>query len=592
MKDTIPRDSQQNWDKDSSSSFPWAIDTEKKLVLIQEDNSRLRQENQELQTQIQELVEQIVNIEREIDIFSKHECSIEISTDGIVMSVNDFMLELSWFTRGELIWKNMRIMNSWVHSEEFWKNFWTTILSGRVWAWDICNRKKDGTFFWLWTLIIPKISATWEIISFKATRQDISESYFLRQKFDELDNVKNDHLTWLPNFQSCIEHHSEPKKASIVILHINNIPDINAIYGKTVGNKVLKDISILLNNYAESNKKLGISIYKFEWSDFAVVYDAQITEDYIKKQFETIKNLSLSHESSMIHLSFSLWVALDESDINTLIKIWYLALKNSRYKTNQITFTQGDTLLKEFAERLKIRNQINRAFKENLFAISKQEIRSTWTTEVQKRYECFVRLYISKEKKEFLLPGKFLPIIQEEWLNTRLTLVVVKKVCEHMSRTPWFYSINLTADDLYSIEHLNEIHSIIREYLINPRRITFEILEEVENIESEIILRNINILKWYGYKIAIDDFWSGFSNFSRLLDLRLDDIKIDMKYIRWIDTNPQHKSLIRAITMFAHDNEIKIVAEGVETETEAIELRALWVDYLQWFLYSRPEIVE
>jgi cell division septum initiation protein DivIVA len=63
--------------------------------LIQEDNSRLRQENQELQTQIQELVEQIVNIEREIDIFSKHECSIEISTDGIVMSVNDFMLELS-----------------------------------------------------------------------------------------------------------------------------------------------------------------------------------------------------------------------------------------------------------------------------------------------------------------------------------------------------------------------------------------------------------------------------------------------------------------------------------------------------------------
>ena len=100
------------------------------------------------------------------------------------------------------------------------------------------------------------------------------------------------------------------------------------------------------------------------------------------------------------------------------------------------------------------------------------------------------------------------------------------------------FSINLTEDDLRSndfaewiLRKLFKYSSIEYKYPVTPDRVTFEILEEIESIESEEIWKNIKTLKDLGFTIAIDDFWSWYSNFSRMFDLEPDFIKIDMRYV-------------------------------------------------------------
>ncbi len=137
----------------------------------------------------------------------------------------------------------------------------------------------------------------------------------------------------------------------------------------------------------------------------------------------------------------------------------------------------------------------------------------------------------------------------------------MRKVCEFMQGNDHEYSINLTADDLQTKKDVERLFALASSYSIDPERITFEILEEIDIFENQSSLENIKILKSYGFKIAIDDFGTHHANFLSILSLEPDTIKIDMKYVRDIDTRPKNASLVRAITLFAHDNNIEVVAE-------------------------------
>ncbi len=240
-------------------------------------------------------------------------------------------------------------------------------------------------------------------------------------------------------------------------------------------------------------------------------------------------------------------------------------------------------------------NAVNEAFKDDLFTVYYQEIMEN-PDSIRKgkmrKFECLVRMYDSKEKNKIISPGKFRPIIIRSWKNQQLTDIVISKVSAYMQdNTEDIFSINITEDDLNEENSAEHIYGIVSKYNINPRRIIFEILEDIEDMGSGNIIENIKKLKSYGFEIAIDDFWTWYSNFSRIFELAPDYLKIDMQFIRWIDTNILNRKLVKYIVWFSHDTWISVVAEWVETANEQLVVQSLGVDFSQWYFFSKPNPV-
>lgn len=103
---------------------------------------------------------------------------IAVITDkeGVILMINDHFCEVSGYSREELIGKTHKLVNSEVHPDEFWKEMWETILSGKVWQANVCNQNKEGRLFWEQTTITPLLDADEEIENFLAVRFDITET--------------------------------------------------------------------------------------------------------------------------------------------------------------------------------------------------------------------------------------------------------------------------------------------------------------------------------------------------------------------------------------------------------------------------------
>jgi PAS domain S-box-containing protein len=228
-----------------------------------------RQESEELKERVNLLDEEMSRLnyralfmEQEINIFEEgNEGVLDVKIDGTIIHANDRMMECSGYSKEELIGKNMHIFSSGTHIREFWKDFWTTIQSGKIWLGDICNKKKDGTLIWLSTLIIPKCDDNGNVTSFKVVRKDIMESYVLRKKLEDAMNQKIDYITGLANHTKCLGDCEIETNRSLIIVHVNNIFEINSAFGRNRGNEIIKEIGQKLKTFAQEN---NAQVYRME----------------------------------------------------------------------------------------------------------------------------------------------------------------------------------------------------------------------------------------------------------------------------------------------------------------------------------------
>jgi len=108
------------------------------------------------------------------------------------------------------------------------------------------------------------------------------------------------------------------------------------------------------------------------------------------------------------------------------------------------------------------------------------------------------------------------------------------------------------------------------------------------SLPVSVINERMAVLRGYGIKFALDDFGTGSSSSAMALEMLIDEIKIDMSFIRKIGENPKTKSIVHSIIGMAHEIGIKTVAEGVETEEQVSFLRQSGCDYIQGYYYSKP----
>ncbi|EJF06517.1 EAL domain-containing protein, partial [Thiovulum sp. ES] len=195
-----------------------------------------------------------------------------------------------------------------------------------------------------------------------------------------------------------------------------------------------------------------------------------------------------------------------------------------------------------------------------------------------------VRLF---DGKKYLTPFHFLPYAKKTKYYFEITKVVITKSFQTFRNTNSKFSINLSVDDITNREVTDFIENAIKNFP-RPENITFELLES-EQIENFDEIKNfIEHVRKYGVKIAIDDFGSGYSNFSYLVQLKPDILKLDGSLIKGIASDESSYLITKLIVEFAHKSGFTVIAEFVDSEEILNKGIELGIDSFQGFYLAKP----
>lgn len=149
-------------------------------------------------------------------------------------------------------------------------------------------------------------------------------------------------------------------------------------------------------------------------------------------------------------------------------------------------------------------------------------------------------------------------------------------------------SINFSADDLRDPELTELVAQGLSLWGVSPGNVTIELTETAIMENHSGTLDTLHKLKDMGLKLAMDDFGTGYSSMARMLDLPLDEVKIDMIFVKHMTTKSAHDRIVDSMISLAHRLNLSVVAEGVEDIATYDRLRTLGCDVIQGYLIGKP----
>ena len=343
-------------------------------------------------------------------------------------------------------------------------------------------------------------------------------------KIDEENEIN------LPNRKEFLEDNKNNKFNKVAIFDINGFGNINHYYGYDFGEKVLKLISLRLEN-----KFLNSKIYYLGADIFASASSEDISKD---KFIQTIKSIiwyfgysPIELDGFRVYIPLRVGVALNYPE---LLFSAEFALKQTRvikhnlviYDGKQQHFCHPNSLSIE--QDLYWEAQIIQAIKRDKFEIFAQSI----SNQFEKKYEILVRMKNSKD--EIISPYFFINRAKKINLYSEITKKVIQKSFEFFENKNIEFSINLSISDILEKDVIDFLIQKVYEFDIGYF-LTIEITESegIDNIEE--VISFIKVVKNLGVKIAIDDFGTGYSNFSYLVKLQADFINLDGSIIQDIN---------------------------------------------------------
>ncbi|MCD8313022.1 MAG: EAL domain-containing protein [Bacteroidales bacterium] len=191
-------------------------------------------------------------------------------------------------------------------------------------------------------------------------------------------------------------------------------------------------------------------------------------------------------------------------------------------------------------------------------------------------------------------PGEFIPIAESNGLIIRLGERVFDKVCEFLKNNEpealgiHYIEVNLSVVQCEQRNLAGRYMRIMRKYDTNPWYINLEITETGTLSAKNTLLENMNILAKKGVSFSLDDFGNGQSNLDYMIDMPVSVMKLDMNMTQAYFKDIKAKIVVQSAIHMAHELDLFVVAEGVETKEQLDEMISIGVDYIQGYIFSKP----
>lgn len=518
---------------------------------------------------------------------------------GQITHANAKFCEISGYSEAELLGQDHRILNSGVHTKEFFREMWITIKQGNTWRQEVCNRAKNGQLYWVDSTIVPLKNQSGQIISYLSIRIDITERKQSEARIMEM--ATHDLLTGLPNryllqdrmAQVLARIRRSQEQAAVLFIDLDNFKLINDSMGHDVGDVLLKEVATRLMAVVRDED----TVARQGGDEFIVLLpDIASIQDIEAATQKLLDVLAQSYRinNNEMHISGSIGIAVfpsDGEDVDTLLKNSDIAMYHAKVNggNNYQFFDQKMNQLA--AEKHALSIDLHHALERNELLLHFQPV-----IEMPGRRVIAMEVLLRWHHPEHGLipPVKFIPVAEENGLIVLIGQRVLRQACLQIKawqsqgyKVPKL-AINVSARQFLKKTLLSDITDILAETGVSANQLVLEITESMlmDNAEeTSKMLHQLNIL---GFGISVDDFGTGYSSLSYLKRYPIDTLKIDRSFVRDIAIDPDDAAISTAIIALAHSLKIKVVAEGVETEDQLDFLIQQGCDRYQGFYFSKP----
>lgn len=526
-----------------------------------------------------------------------------VSPNGKWLKVNRALCEILGYKENEFLETDFHSMLS---AEDLGNTLIRIheIISGKISSCQMEQRyiHKNGETVWAsWSVSTANYSDS-EQPNLIFQIQDITDKKLAEEKLQY--EATHDALTGLPNrafFMQRLENALKKAqenplyKVSVLFIDLDRFKIVNDSLGHLIGDQLLIGISERLRDCLRPSDLVA----RLGGDEFTILVEGKHQEKEVINIAERINEkfaIPFDLNGNEVYSSASIGILHStENHKNSadLLRDADTAMYQAKRAGKARHEVFNEQMFKAAKETLQLENDLRRAVERNEICVYYQPIHSISSGRVV-GFEALARW----KHREFglLLPNKFIPLAEEIGLIDALGEQIMRTACSQMrllkdnliNGDDLILNVNLSCKQFKQSNLVQNIKQILDETGFPPDNLKIEITESVFFEHRENAVKMLNDLRNLGIEINIDDFGTGYSNLSYLMQLPISTLKIDRSFIEPIKNEESNIEIVQTIVMLAQNLGMKVIAEGVETETQLEQLKKFNCESAQGYYFSLP----
>jgi diguanylate cyclase (GGDEF)-like protein/PAS domain S-box-containing protein len=462
-------------------------------------------------------------------------------------------------------------------------------------------RVADGHFVWIVLRARPVVGSDGEVIRLVGTLTDITEFKTSEERL--LHDAVHDNLTGLPNRELFLDRLEaalnqaqvdDGRRPTVLVLDIDRFKQVNDSVGLSVGDSILLTVARRLARLLKPQDTLA----RLNGDQFGIILISERAAERITAFAETIRKTlraPLAFGDREIFLTGSLGIALADGTQRKredLLKDAELAAYHAKRLGGDRIEVFKPALRAHKSDRLALESDLRRALERGEISIVYQPV-VRLADRTLAGFEALVRW--DHPRLGRLPPGEFIAIAEETGLIVDLGLFVMDRAARQLASwqalmpldPPLFTAVNVSSRQLLRHDLLQDIKGVLARAPVARGSFKIELTESLVMENPEYAAQMLQRIRDLGAGLSLDDFGTGYSSLAYLQRFPFDTIKIDRSFVR-ADSRGTRSVLLRSIIALGHDLGMEVVAEGAETDADAVELYQFGADFAQGFAFGEP----